>query len=202
MDSIDTILDKLESVYDAAVARLRADVIAFGRDRTIPAPERRSDGSYTYPELRLRYRGGEQPEGRRRAFGRLNAAGLYTTTVTRPALFRDYLAEQLTLISSNYEIEVEVGSSRQEIPFPYVLDGAAGAELAGVDPNEIARHFPSTDLSASRAWRIIPAPIRSISSVSSCSPTITAMSMNSSTGRASSLAAMAVPRWRVRAACC
>ena len=47
MDSIDTILDKLESVYDAAVARLRADVIAFGRDRTIPAPERRSDGSYT-----------------------------------------------------------------------------------------------------------------------------------------------------------
>ena len=146
MDSIDTILDKLETVYDAAVARLRDDVIAFGRERTVPAAERRSDGSYTYPELRLRYRGGEQPEGRRRAFGRLNAAGLYTTTVTRPALFRDYLAEQLKLISQNYEIEVEVGSSSQEIPFPYVLDGAAGAELAGVDPNEIARHFPSTDL--------------------------------------------------------
>ncbi|MBU0669234.1 MAG: AMP nucleosidase, partial [Alphaproteobacteria bacterium] len=146
MESIDQILDKLQSVYDAAVERLRSDVMAFGRDRTLPPPERRKDGSYTYPELRLRFRGGDQPADRSRAFGRLNAPGLYTTTVTRPALFRDYLAEQLQLISSNYEIEVEVGSSQQEMPFPYVLDGQAGAELAGVDPNEVARYFPSTDL--------------------------------------------------------
>ncbi|TMM50107.1 AMP nucleosidase [Qipengyuania marisflavi] len=146
MDSIDQILDRLEKVYSAAVERLREDVMAFGRDRTLPAPDRRNDGSYAYPELRLRFRGGEQPEDRNRAFGRLNDAGLYTTTVTRPALFRAYLAEQLELIGHNYEVEVEVGSSRQEIPFPYVLDGAAGAELVGVDPNLVARHFPSTEL--------------------------------------------------------
>ena len=30
------------------------DDIAFGRDRTVPSSERRSDGSYTYPEQRLR----------------------------------------------------------------------------------------------------------------------------------------------------
>ena len=146
METIDQILDKLESVYDAAVRRLRDDVIAYGREREVPTTERRKDGSYAYPELRLRYRGGEEPTGRRRAFGRLNAAGLYTTTVTRPAPFRDYLREQIELIRSNYEIEIEVGSSKQEIPFPYVLDGSAGAELAGVDPNEIARYFPSTEL--------------------------------------------------------
>ncbi len=146
MESIDTILDKLETVYDAAVERLREDVLAFGSENRLPAPERRKDGSYTYPELRMRFRGGGHPEDRSRAFGRLNAAGLYTTTVTRPRLFRDYLAEQINLIASNYEVEVEVGSSEQEIPFPYVLDGGGGAELAGVDPNEIARYFPSTDL--------------------------------------------------------
>lgn len=146
MESIDQILDKLESTYEAAITRLREDVIAFGRTREVPAPERRSDGSYAYPELRLRFRGGDQPEDRTRAFGRLNAAGLYTTTVTRPALFRGYLADQLELISSNYEVEVEVGSSQQEIPFPYVLDGRAGAELIGIDPTLIARHFPSTEL--------------------------------------------------------
>ena len=146
MESIDQILDKLETVYEAAVRRLRDDVIAYGRERLVPPGERRTDGSYAYPELRLRYRGGEEPTGRRRAFGRLNMAGLYTTTVTRPALFREYLREQIELIQSNYEIEIEVGSSRQEIPFPYVLDGQAGTELAGVDPNEIARHFPSTEL--------------------------------------------------------
>jgi AMP nucleosidase len=146
MDSIDTILDRLEEGHAAAVARLREDVLAFGRDRSLPPEGRRRDGSYAYPELRVRYRGGEQPANRGRAFGRLNAPGLYATTITRPALFRDYLADQLELIAANYEVEFEVGSSRQEIPFPYVLDGEAGAELAGVDPNEIARHFPSTEL--------------------------------------------------------
>ncbi|MEC8771156.1 MAG: AMP nucleosidase, partial [Pseudomonadota bacterium] len=131
MESIEQTLDRLEKIYDAAVARLREDVIAFGRERILPAPERRSDGSYAYPELRLRFRGGDQPEDRNRAFGRLNAPGLYTTTVTRPVLFRDYLREQLELIDENYEVELEVGSSKQEIPFPYVLDGEAGAELVG-----------------------------------------------------------------------
>ncbi|QZD88069.1 AMP nucleosidase [Qipengyuania psychrotolerans] len=146
METIDQILDKLESVYDAAINRLREDVIAFGKTRELPAPERRNDGSYAYPELRLLFRGGVMPEGSSRAFGRLNMPGMYSTTVTRPNLFRSYLREQLELIGSNYEIEIEVGSSRQEIPFPYVLDGEAGAVLAGIDPNEIARHFPSTDL--------------------------------------------------------
>ncbi|MBT8427457.1 MAG: AMP nucleosidase [Erythrobacter sp.] len=146
MDTIEQILDKLQTVYDAATARLRDDVIAFGRDRTLPPAERRKDGSYAYPELRILFRGGEMPEGASRAFGRLNTPGLYSTTITKPSLFRDYIREQIELIESNYEVDVEVGSSRQEIPFPYVLDGQAGAELAGIDPNEIARHFPSTDL--------------------------------------------------------
>ena len=146
MDPAGTIIDKLQTLYDASIERLREDVVAFGRDRAVPAPERRTDGSYTYPELRLRFRGGDQPEDRTRAFGRLNAAGLYATTVTRPDLFRDYLIEQLELIDSNYEVEIEVGASEQEIPFPYVLDGEVGAELSGVDPNSIARHFPSTEL--------------------------------------------------------
>ena len=146
MEDIPRILEKLETTYDAAIERLRSDVIAFGRNRDLPPPERRTDGSYAYPELRLVFRGGEQPEDRRSAFGRLNVPGTYTTTVTRPALFRDYLAEQLELIAEHYDVEVEVGASRQEIPFPYVLDGEAGAELVGIDPNQIARYFPSTDL--------------------------------------------------------
>ena len=146
MSTIDTILDQLQNTYDAAVQRLRQDVMAFGRDQTVPQESRRIDGSYAYPELRLRFRGGAQPEDRSRAFGRLNEAGVYTTTVTRPAMFRDYLTEQLQLITHDYDVELSVGSSTQEIPFPYVLDGEAGAELAGVDPNQIARFFPSTDL--------------------------------------------------------
>ena len=226
MESIEQTLDRLESIYDAAVERLRADVIAFGRERELPAPERRSDGSYSYPELRLRFRGGDQPEDRNRAFGRLNAPGLYTTTVTRPALFRDYLREQLELIDENYEVELEVGSSRQEIPFPYVLDGEAGAELVGVDPNLIARHFPSTELAdigdeladgiiLGEPDEAIPlslfdglrtdfslAPARNTSSASSFSRTTIAMSMNSWTGPDRSSAPTATLPWQAPAASC
>ena len=71
MDSIEQILDKLQNVYDAAVTRLRDDVIAFGRERETPPAERRKDGSYAYPELRVLFRGGELPEGASRAFGRI-----------------------------------------------------------------------------------------------------------------------------------
>ena len=37
MESIEQTLDRLEKIYDAAVARLREDVIAFGRERILPA---------------------------------------------------------------------------------------------------------------------------------------------------------------------
>lgn len=146
MESIEKIIDELETLYTAAVERLRGDVIAFGRDGTLPPPGRRKDGSYAYPELVMRFTGGQQPEDRSRAFGRLNAPGTYATTVTQPRMFADYLTEQLELIGSDYDISLEVRASRQEIPFPYVLDGAAGAELAGISPQEIARHFPATEL--------------------------------------------------------
>ncbi len=146
MESLDIIINELDALYKAAVELLRADVMAFGRDGTLPPPERRKDGSYAYPELVMRFAGGEQPHDRSRAFGRLNAPGTYATTVTRPRMFADYLTEQLALIGSDYDVSLEVRASRQEIPFPYVLDGAAGAELAGISPQDIARHFPATEL--------------------------------------------------------
>ena len=147
MTPIPTILEQLQKHYEDAVATLRADVIAFGKNGTIPPERKRKDGSYAYPQLTLRYSGVGDPKDRSRAFGRLEIPGTYTTTVTRPDLFAGYLSEQLGLIAEEYEIDVSVGRSRQEIPFPYVLDGEAGAAMVGIAPQEIAQHFPSTDLS-------------------------------------------------------
>ena len=146
MQSVETILQQLSELYERAVSTLRADVLAYARDGSLPAPSRRIDGSYAYPELVVRFAGGEARQGRSRAFGRLNVAGTYATTVTRPALFADYLRDQLEHITGDYPVEMEVRASRQEIPFPYVLDGAAGAEMAGISPQELARHFPATEL--------------------------------------------------------
>ncbi|MEM9500844.1 MAG: AMP nucleosidase [Pseudomonadota bacterium] len=147
MISIPMILEQLQQHHDDAVATLRNDVIAFGSDGTIPPQRKREDGSYAYPSLTLRYSGVGEPLDRSRAFGRLELPGTYTTTITRPDLFAPYLAEQLELISAEYEVDVTVHRSRQEIPFPYVLDGEAGAAMVGIAPQDIAQYFPSTDLS-------------------------------------------------------
>ena len=145
MDS-GTVIRELAALYEDAVERLRADIGEYVQSGTLPAPERRADGSYCYPELRVRYAGGPPASDRKRAFGRLHQPGLYATTITRPDLFADYLAEQLDLLIEDFKVTIETGRSRQEIPFPYVLDGHHGAGMAGVSPNELARHFPTTEL--------------------------------------------------------
>ncbi|MEL6238531.1 MAG: AMP nucleosidase [Pseudomonadota bacterium] len=148
MIDIPSILEQLQSHYAEAVADLRTDVIAFGREGAVPPQRKRVDGSYAYPQITLHYAGtsGGDLTDRSRAFGRLEQPGTYTTTITRPDLFAPYLTEQLELIAAEYEVEVTVTRSRQEIPFPYVLDGEAGAMMQGIAPQDIAKHFPSTDL--------------------------------------------------------
>ena len=146
MESPDTIIDELTAVYDRAVETLRADIVAFAADGTLPSPERRTDGSYCYPELRVHHIGPGSAGELGRAFGRLSQPGLYSTTITRPRLFARYLVEQLELITTDHAVEVSVGRSRTEIPFPYVLDAAGGQGLNGVSPQELARHFPTTEL--------------------------------------------------------
>ena len=141
-------LAELNRLYDRAVALLRADIAAFAADGTLPPAGRRDDGSYAYPELRIDLAQDPDNLSTGRAFGRLTQRGVYTTTVTRPALFGAYLAEQLRLILEDYDVTLRVGASQQEIPFPYVLDGAFGAEIGVVRPADLARHFPTTELAA------------------------------------------------------
>ncbi|WP_425303253.1 AMP nucleosidase [Nocardia wallacei] len=138
-------LDDLQARYDRSVATLRAAVKDFVDSGVVPAAEVRAAGAFVYPELRISWDGRAEPKNRSRAWGRLTRPGSYRTTITRPALLRRYLTEQLTVITEDYDIRIEVGPSRQEIPFPYVIDAA---EL-GLDRSmsaDLARYFPTTDL--------------------------------------------------------
>ena len=139
-------ISRLTEIYDAAVDRLRTDIAHFAKNREVPSPERRHDGSYAYPELRVHFTFTGFTGDRTRAFGRLHLPGTYATTITRPQLFADYLTEQLELLVQDYGVRLEVSPSRQEIPFPYVLDAERGAAMLGVPPTELARHFPTTEL--------------------------------------------------------
>jgi AMP nucleosidase len=140
------IVAQLEEIYERSVGALRTALQAYARDGTVPSPDTRSERVFCYPELRLVYRGEKDRQLPGRSFARLSQAGRYVTTVTRPRMFADYLAEQIDLLVSDYGVDVEAGLSAQQIPFPYVLDGLEASALDGVPPTELARYFPATEL--------------------------------------------------------
>ena len=141
-----TIVAQLDQLYRTAVDRLQAALTGYLTDGARPDPATRRDGSFAYPEIRVRYRGGDSRPTPLRSFGRLVTAGEYRISVTKPALFADYLTEQLTLLIEDYGVEVEAVAGRQEIPFPYVLDPGHALSLDEVSAAELARYFPATEL--------------------------------------------------------
>ena len=138
-------LDRLETLYNQSVANLRTAVKRFLETGERADPEARAAGLFAYPRLTISWFGDRPQDLETRAFGRLSRPGVYTTTVTRPDLYRDYLLEQLSLLATEYGATITVEPSDQEIPFPYVLDGS-GVALDSTMTAAIARWVPTTDL--------------------------------------------------------
>ena len=140
------IINQLVTEYEASVKRLQSALAAYLKDRIPPSADQRARNDFCYPELVISYSGKTRETKSTLPFGKLEKVGTYRTTFTKPDLFADYIGAQLDLLDEQYELEISVGRSRQEIPFPYVLDGSADLELGTVSPNELARHFPTTEL--------------------------------------------------------
>jgi AMP nucleosidase len=139
------VVARLDAEYRRAADALRAALRAFMQGGEPPNPALRADRTFTYPELRIAYSPSRAPPRLARSYARFSQPGIYGATITRPDLFEAYLTEQLTLLMTDFEVEAGVARSAQEIPFPYVLD-AADAAAADVGSDEIARHFPTTEL--------------------------------------------------------
>jgi AMP nucleosidase len=160
------IVDRLETLYRDSVAALRAALKTYLEDGRRPDPQLRAKGVFAYPQLRLTHDGERRPSLDRRAYARLSTAGAYVTSITRPEFFRAYLIEQLSLLIEDYGVVAEVGVSRQEIPYPYVLDDAADLAIDGAASLELARWFPTTELAhigdeiVDGLWRSDPAQPR------------------------------------------
>ena len=142
------IVAKLSAEYQQTVTALRDALKTFLAGGPPPDPSVRAAGAFVYPELRLTWPRGQTFPRLSRAYARLSAPGDYAVTVTRPDLFGDYLVEQITLLLTDFKVEISVGRSTQEMPFPYVLDGAVDIAMADIGSADIARHFPTTELSA------------------------------------------------------
>ncbi len=138
----DSAVARIEALYDAAVARLRA---AFAR---FVAGERRLDPPDAhYPFVGVKVELGDLNLDGRLAYGVLHEPGLYATTLTRPALFREYYRTQIGILIANHRVPVVVGISRRPIPLPYVLEEA----IVGLDPQrakELQSCFAMPDLAA------------------------------------------------------
>ena len=137
---------QLDRIYQQSIENLREAMRAYARDGSIPPADARKDRRFCYPELRITHHSDSDAPPPGRSFARLSKPGRYVTTVTRPAMFAEYLAEQIDLLVRDYGVEVEAGLSDQQIPFPYVLDGLDISALDGTPPTELARYFPATEL--------------------------------------------------------
>ncbi|KKW93045.1 MULTISPECIES: AMP nucleosidase [Sphingobium] len=140
------IVAELDDIYRKSIENLREAMRAYARDGSVPPPEAARDRRFCYPELRITHHAETDAPPPGRSFARLSKPGQYVTTVTRPAMFAEYLAEQIDLLVRDYGVEVETAISDQQIPFPYVLDGLDISALDGTPPTELARHFPATEL--------------------------------------------------------
>ncbi|HEX7781179.1 MAG TPA: AMP nucleosidase [Sphingobium sp.] len=141
-----TIVAQLEALYQNSVRSLRDAMQQYAVDGAVPGPDAKAERRFCYPELRITYSSENRVPPLGRSFARLSHPGRYVTTLTRPGMFGDYLAEQIDLLVADYGVTVETGLSSQQIPFPYVLDGLDASALDGVPPTELARHFPATEL--------------------------------------------------------
>ena len=140
------IINQLVTEYESSVKRLQSALAAYLKDKTAPSADQRANNDFCYPELIITYAGKTRASKSNLAFGKLEKVGTFRTTFTKPDLFAEYIGEQLDLLVEQYELDISVGRSTQEIPFPYVMDGSADLELGTISPNELARYFPTTEL--------------------------------------------------------
>ncbi|ESQ84649.1 AMP nucleosidase [Asticcacaulis sp. AC466] len=150
------IVRQLKEIYAKAVANLQADLHAYLERKEKPSRHLRKEGRYCYPKLTVVWKGvyDDEEEGVvldhrhpqvNRAFARFSRPGSYSSSITRLDIFGDYIEEQLNFLIRDYGADCSVSISDQEIPYPYVLDGA-GLDLNSVSAMDLSRHFPATEL--------------------------------------------------------
>lgn len=137
-------IDRLSDIHASSVKALRDALARFVKTKTPPTPEERA--RFRYPEIRVTYAPDGPPPVSERAYAKFNAPGVYVTSLTCPGDFAPYLLENLTPLVNEYGASVEVGLSEAEMPYSYVVDGAGDIGVGDVPPQELARWFPTPQL--------------------------------------------------------
>jgi AMP nucleosidase len=133
--------DHLVRLYDEAIAEIEKTFSAFSRGEigTAGTPP-------VYPYLCAEVAFGEM-RSTGLAFGKVTKPGRYGTTITAPRLFRDYLIEQLSLLTRKYEVKIYVGKSCTPIPLTFAVERAA-SHMDAEQRFRLAERFPLPRLDA------------------------------------------------------
>lgn len=94
-----------------------------------------------YPEIRLTVTQHDTIDSRL-SFGHVAAPGTYTTTITRPDLFRNYLIQQIELLMKNHGVPVQIGPSTTPIPVHFAVAGQSSVAI----PQEGSLDFSLRDI--------------------------------------------------------
>ncbi|WP_050527013.1 AMP nucleosidase [Pseudorhodobacter aquimaris] len=129
-------VDRLEALYFEATQFLAAQ---FSAAVTQGRPEARVRAFY--PEIRLTTTSFTQSDSRF-SFGYVAHPGTYSTTVTRPDLFRNYLIQQIELLMKNHGVGVQIGPSDTPIPVHFAVAGNPGISI----PQEGVLNFSLRDV--------------------------------------------------------
>ena len=138
-------VDRLEAIYAGSCAALGRALDRYLATRKPPTPKDRA--AFRYPLLRVVCRQVGAAARTRRAFAKFQRPGVYAITITHAHHFRRYLLEQLEPLVAEYDAEITVEVSGQEIPYPYVLERVDDISRTGVTASELAHHFPTPLLS-------------------------------------------------------
>ncbi|WP_418887881.1 AMP nucleosidase [Mesobacterium pallidum] len=142
-DDAEKAVARLEELYRIGTTFLRDN---FLRAMAEGDPEARYRAFY--PEIRLQMTSYSKVDSRL-SFGHAAAPGIYTTSVTRPDLFRNYLRQQIGLILSNHGTPVRIGLSDTPIPvhFAVAADGSVTVPQEGAASFTLRDVFDVPDLS-------------------------------------------------------
>ena len=136
-------VDRICDIYDTMAGRVRDRFQRFLAGERAGAPVKDA----CYPELRVSVAHDALVYDFRPAWGTLPYPGRYATTLTQPALFRDYYYTQLKRLAEYHGVPFEVGLSNRPIPLSFVVDEAT-ADLQPGNIRALQTVFALPDLAA------------------------------------------------------
>ncbi len=108
-------VDRLELLYNQAAQFLTQRFSEVMQDG---APNSRIRANY--PEIRVTTTTHAHVDSRL-SFGHVSAPGTHAATITRPALFRNYLNQQIGLLLENHGVPVTIGVSNTPMPVHFAV---------------------------------------------------------------------------------